>query len=183
MGGKIHGLNAGLPDSWASQEASGKEPPARDIGDEGSIPEWGRSPRGGHGTHSSILSWRIPWTEPGGLQSIRSQRVGHDRSNLDAHTLPDSRALTFKPILPNPALTSGQGLPEVGACLNWPRCPSVTRCRLQNGDRLGNFPARKELGTPVWGKAYIGFQHLPEYCRTAPPAHFTHLGMVAPHSL
>ena len=30
-------------------------------------------------THSSILAWRIPWTEePGGLQSIRSQRVGHD---------------------------------------------------------------------------------------------------------
>ena len=28
--------------------------------------------------HSSILAWRIPWTEePGGLQSIGSQRVGH----------------------------------------------------------------------------------------------------------
>ena len=30
-------------------------------------------------THSSILAWRIPWTEePGGLQSMRSQRVGYD---------------------------------------------------------------------------------------------------------
>ena len=30
-------------------------------------------------THSSILAWRIPWAEePGGLQSIGSQRVGHD---------------------------------------------------------------------------------------------------------
>ena len=30
-------------------------------------------------TLSSILVWRIPWTEePGGLQSIGSQRVGHD---------------------------------------------------------------------------------------------------------
>ena len=29
--------------------------------------------------HSSILAWRLPWTEePGGLQSIGSQRVGHD---------------------------------------------------------------------------------------------------------
>ena len=29
--------------------------------------------------HSSILAWRIPWTEePGGLQSMDSQRVGHD---------------------------------------------------------------------------------------------------------
>ena len=30
-------------------------------------------------THSSILAWRIPWTEePGGLQSVGSQRVRHD---------------------------------------------------------------------------------------------------------
>ena len=30
-------------------------------------------------THSSILAWRIPWTEePGGLESIGSHRVGHD---------------------------------------------------------------------------------------------------------
>ena len=30
-------------------------------------------------THSSILAWRIPWTEgPGGLQSTELQRVGHD---------------------------------------------------------------------------------------------------------
>ena len=29
-------------------------------------------------THSSILTWRIPWTEePGGVQSMGSQRVGH----------------------------------------------------------------------------------------------------------
>ena len=30
-------------------------------------------------THPSILAWRTPWTEePGGLQSMGSQRVGHD---------------------------------------------------------------------------------------------------------
>ena len=30
-------------------------------------------------THSSILAWRIPWMEePGGLQSMGSQKVGHD---------------------------------------------------------------------------------------------------------
>ena len=31
-------------------------------------------------THSSILAWRIPWIseKPGGLQSVGSQRVGHD---------------------------------------------------------------------------------------------------------
>ena len=31
--------------------------------------------------HSSALAWRIPWREePGGLSSMRSQRVGHDRA-------------------------------------------------------------------------------------------------------
>ena len=35
-------------------------------------------------THSSILASEIPWTEePGGLQSVRSQRVGH---NLNMHS-------------------------------------------------------------------------------------------------
>ena len=31
-------------------------------------------------THSSILAWKIPWTEeePGGLQSMKLQKVGHD---------------------------------------------------------------------------------------------------------
>ena len=30
-------------------------------------------------THSSILAWRIPWTKkPGGLESMESQRVGHN---------------------------------------------------------------------------------------------------------
>ena len=33
----------------------------------------------GMATHSGILAWRIPWTkEPGGLQSMGSQRVGQD---------------------------------------------------------------------------------------------------------
>ena len=40
----------------------------------------------GMATHSSILAWRIPWTEqPGGLQSMGSQRVRHDWSDLAQH--------------------------------------------------------------------------------------------------
>ena len=35
--------------------------------------------------HSSTLAWKIPWMEePGGLQSVGSRRVGHDRSDLAA---------------------------------------------------------------------------------------------------
>ena len=51
---------------------------AGDTRDSGLIPGLGRSP-GGEGitTHSSILAWESPWTEePGGLQSLGSQRVG-----------------------------------------------------------------------------------------------------------
>ena len=40
---------------------------------------WEDSLEKGMATHSSILAWRIPWTEePGGLQSMGSQRVGHN---------------------------------------------------------------------------------------------------------
>ena len=52
---------------------------ARNVGDLGSIPGSGRSLEKGMVTHSSILAWKIPWTdELGGLQSMGSQRAGHD---------------------------------------------------------------------------------------------------------
>ena len=36
-------------------------------------------PEKGMATHSSILAWGIPWTEePGGLQSMGSQKAGHN---------------------------------------------------------------------------------------------------------
>ena len=55
-----------------------KNPPAI-AGDAGSIPG-GEDPLEKEvATHSSIPAWRIPWTEePGGLQSMGSQRVGQD---------------------------------------------------------------------------------------------------------
>ena len=55
--------------------SDGKES-ACSAGDLGSIPKSGRSPGEWNATHSSILAWRIPWTEePGGLQSSGSKRV------------------------------------------------------------------------------------------------------------
>ena len=51
-----------------------KNPPAN-AGDVGSIPGSGRSPAEEMATHSSILAWKIPWTEePGGLQSKGLQK-------------------------------------------------------------------------------------------------------------
>ena len=53
-----------LPPMWDTQ--------VRPLGQEDPLEK-------GMATHSSILAWRISWTEePGGLQSMRSQRVGHD---------------------------------------------------------------------------------------------------------
>ena len=53
-----------------------KNPPAnaQDTRDAGSMPGWEDPLEEGTANHSSILAWRIPWTEgPGGLQSMRLQ--------------------------------------------------------------------------------------------------------------
>ena len=66
--------------TWASQLVLVvKNPPASagDARDSGLIPGLGRSLE--MATHSNILAWEIPWTEdPGGLQSMASQTVGHN---------------------------------------------------------------------------------------------------------
>ena len=50
-----------------------------DIRDTDSVPGWGRSPGGGHGNPLSILAWRISRIEePGGLQSMGSERIRHN---------------------------------------------------------------------------------------------------------
>ena len=61
---------------------------AGDAGDEGSIPWSGRFPGRGNATHSSILAWRIPWTEkPGGPQSWGRRDLDtteHARTHMDS---------------------------------------------------------------------------------------------------
>ena len=53
-----------LPETWETQVQS--------LGQEDPLEK-------GMATHSSILAWRIPWTEESdGIQSMGSQRVGHD---------------------------------------------------------------------------------------------------------
>ena len=82
-----------VPLYWASQVALvAKNMPAgaRDIGDR--VRSLGQEDHLEEmASHSSILAWRIPWTEePGGLQSIGSQRVGH-HCRLNTHTRPYTR--------------------------------------------------------------------------------------------
>ena len=72
-----HGLPRGL---------SGKES-ACNLRDTGTIPGWGDSLEESTATNSNVLAWIIPWTkEAGGLQSIGSQRTGHDWSDWAQHT-------------------------------------------------------------------------------------------------
>ena len=62
------------PPHWLSSKES-----AYKAGEAGLIPGAGRSPEEEMATYSSILAWEIPWTEePGRIQSMGSQRVGHD---------------------------------------------------------------------------------------------------------
>ena len=48
-------------------------------------------------THSSILAWEILWTEePGGLQSMRSQRVGRDLATEHHHQSVNLRMMSLR---------------------------------------------------------------------------------------
>ena len=63
----------------ASQVALVVKNPSANAGDVGSIPGLGGSPGEGYGNQFQYSAWRIAWTgEPGGLQSMGLQRVGHD---------------------------------------------------------------------------------------------------------
>ena len=67
-----------------------KNPPAN-PGDAGSIPDLGRSTGRGDGTHSSILAWRIPWTEePAAAAAAKSPQSCPTLCNPIESSLPGS---------------------------------------------------------------------------------------------
>ena len=67
--------------------SDGKES-ACNVEDLDSIPGWEYALEEGMAIHSSIFAWRIPWTEePGRLQSMGSQTVGHDRATKPSERL------------------------------------------------------------------------------------------------
>ena len=64
-------------------------------------------------THSSILAWRIPWTEePGGLQSKGSRRVGHNWTTLLLPLFMTVIKQSKKPL-------RTEGLISLGLCFHW----------------------------------------------------------------
>ena len=93
----------GQTDPWASQaELVGKNPPVN-AGDQERQDQslgWESPLEEGVATHSRILAWRLPWKEePGRLQSIGSQRVRCNWSNLACQAEPCSysKIITFFP--------------------------------------------------------------------------------------
>ena len=70
---------------------------AGDVRDVGSIPGLGRFPGEWHGNPLQYSYLRIPWTEePGGLQSIVSQRVEYSEATWHTHTCASQVVLVVK---------------------------------------------------------------------------------------
>ena len=98
-----------------SAGSDGKES-ACNAGELGAILGWEDPLEKGMVTHSSVLARRIPWTEePGRLQSIGSQRVGHDSSDLTGSHAQTSTSLctSFPPSDPSQALTLSVTQPSI----------------------------------------------------------------------
>jgi len=76
----------GFPAGASGKESVNLPASAGAAGDLGSIPGSGRSPKEGNGPPLQyIIAWKIPWAvEPGGLQSMGSQRVRHGWAHTQA---------------------------------------------------------------------------------------------------
>ena len=99
----------------------------------------------GMATHSSILAWRIPWTEePGGLQSRGSQRVGHDWSDLytHIHTHTHTRGIKYRDTNTRvPPTTSGMTSGDVNAEVSpAPFGSTAERLWMNFGNTLKSLP-------------------------------------------
>ena len=85
--------------------------------------DWEDALEEGMATHSSILTWRIPWTEePGGLWSMGSQRVGHDWATdlIWSDLFPWASQVVL--VVKNPPANAY--VTDVGSILGSGRCPT-----------------------------------------------------------
>ena len=125
----------------------------------------------GIATHSSTLAWEIPWTEePGGLQSMGSQRVGHNWATVQAHThflssthfprglhvlIQTSRQSKGRRIPWNSIQAPTKNLQGTHKLQGYVYSTSMHHSPLGR-KQLNHFPARspwmspKELGTELW---------------------------------
>ena len=79
-----------LLDGSVGKESTCKARDAGDAEDVSLIPGWRKSPGEEMGIHSTSLAWKLPRTEePGGLQSMGQQRVGHGWGLMHTHMVFD----------------------------------------------------------------------------------------------
>ena len=98
-------------------------------------------------THSSILAWRIPWTEePGRLQSIGSQKVGHDRAtNTFTSSSDHMRSVTQScPTLCDPRKTYLQYILQKNVYIISEERTCPNQCKKQTAQN--KFLTRKGMG-------------------------------------
>ena len=163
-------------------EGSNYKESACSVGDLGPISGSGRSPEKEMATHSSILAWRIPWTEkPGGLQSMVAKSRTHDwATGTQVGPLKQCRSLSNCVEALHPAVWSGG--PQAGSgslILPWCRCQSHGRetvleriisfllsscsCR-PRGDTWFNHPHEHALHPPARGApcSFVPLHHFPK---------------------
>ena len=99
----------------------------------------------GVATHSSILAWRIPWTEePGGLQFIGSQRAGHnwsDWAHMQDLGLSNQMHLLW-------SLTRG---PKMQVIKLWDKVPLATEAAARRWSSQSSRAAGLAAAFSVWG--------------------------------
>ena len=106
----------------------------------GSIPGPGRSLEEGMATHSSILPWRIPWTEePGRLQFRGSQRVVHDWATKHSTAQPSFSGDT------SASFCADQGITSWSFSVSQPLGPVLTVSKF-----ILEKSGEKEKGTNHW---------------------------------
>ena len=114
----------------------------------------------GMATHSSILAWRITWTEqPGGLQSIWSQRVGHNWATKHAHQQSDCRSDHSKYI-------SGLGKGILGKVMELQGPEDPMQDMNEKGHRMDIFRGSYGYGCDRAGMC-------PSFANCHPPEHWT----------
>ena len=142
--------------SWGFPGGSVVKNPPANTRDVSLIPGSGRFPGEGMVTYSSILGWKIPWTEePGRLQSMGSQRIGHDlvtkrqQQNLDLKCW-----LTLKNIEPCNVYQISSSL--VGMC---ELCGSAS-CKVIRGEGRESPFTRENSSVPRSSAGIHILQHL-----------------------
>ena len=133
---------------WASTGSESKAS-ACNEGDPGSVLESEDLLEKEMATRSSTLAWKIPWTEePGGLQSMGSQRVVHDWATSLASLLKISFPITATSMFINTSRSSWEAnLPVPQTAENW-EAPTTSSSYLDHQRNLS--VARLTLGVTRW---------------------------------